>query len=122
MSTNCIRWCITYLAKALEVEQTKGKTFDIGGLDKLNYKEMMLQYSKIINKRFLKIIILPFLTPRLSSYWVELITPVKASLARPLIESLKSESVIKDNQIKKLIPIQLKAFKEAMSMTQNQNE
>ncbi len=110
------------MAKALEVEQTKGKTFDIGGLDKLNYKEMMLQYSKIINKRFLKIIILPFLTPRLSSYWVELITPVKASLARPLIESLKSESVIKDNQIKKLIPIQLKAFKEAMSMTQNQNE
>jgi uncharacterized protein YbjT (DUF2867 family) len=113
---------ITYLAKALEVEQTKGKTFDIGGLDTLNYKEMMLQYSKIINKRFLKIIILPFLTPRLSSYWVELITPVKASLARPLIESLKSESVVKDNQIKKLIPIQLKTFKEAMIMAQNQNE
>lgn len=80
---------ITYLAKALEVEQTKGKTFDIGGPDTLNYKEMMLQYSKIINKRFLKIMIIPFLTPRLSSYWVELVTPVKASLSRPLIESLK---------------------------------
>jgi uncharacterized protein YbjT (DUF2867 family) len=113
---------ITYLVKAIEVEQTKGKTFDIGGLDTLNYKEMMLQYSKIINKRFLKIIIIPFLTPRLSSYWVELITPVKASLARPLIESLKSESVVKDNQIKNLIPIPLKTFKEAMIMAQNQNE
>ena len=113
---------ITYLAKALEVEQTKGNTFDIGGPDTLNYKEMMLQYSKIINKRFLKIIIIPFLTPKLSSYWVELITPVKASLSRPLIESLKSESVVKDNQIKKLIPIQLKTFKEAMIMAQNQNE
>jgi hypothetical protein len=55
----------------------------------------------------LKVIIIPFLTPRLSSYWVEFITPVKASLARPLIESLKSESVVEDNQIKKLIPIKL---------------
>ena len=49
-------------------------------------------------------------------------TPVKASLARPLIESLKSESVVKDNQIKKLIPIPLKTFKEAMIMAKNQNE
>ena len=41
---------IRYLVKALEVDQTKGKTFDIGGPDTLNYKEMMLRYSKIINK------------------------------------------------------------------------
>jgi uncharacterized protein YbjT (DUF2867 family) len=113
---------ITYLTKALEVEQTKGKNFDIGGPDTLNYKEMMLQYSKIINKKFLKVIIIPFLTPRLSSYWVEFITPVKASLARPLIESLKSESVVKDNQIKKLIPMQLKTFEEAIIIARNQNE
>ena len=113
---------ITYLAKALEVEETKGKTFDVGGPDTLNYKEMMVQYSKIINKKFLKIIIIPFLTPRLSSYWVELITPVKASLARPLNESLKFKSVVKDNQIIKLIPIQLKNFKEAIIMARKQNE
>jgi hypothetical protein len=70
----------------------------------------------------LKIIIIPFLTPRLSSYWVKLITPVKASLARPLIDSLKFESVVKDNQIIKLIPIQLKNFKEAIIMARKQNE
>ena len=113
---------IRYLVKALEVDQTKGKTFDIGGPDTLNYKEMMLRYSKIINKKFLKVIIIPFLTPRLSSYWVEFITPVKASLARPLIESLKSESVVEDNQIKKLIPIKLKTFEEAIIIARNQNE
>ena len=79
------------------MEETKGKTFDVGGPDTINYREMMVQYSKIINKKFLKIIIIALLTPRLSSYWVELITPVKASLARPLIESLKFESVVKDS-------------------------
>ena len=70
----------------------------------------------------MKVIIIPFLTPRLSSYWVEFITPVKASLARPLIESLKSESVVEDNQIKKLIPIKLKTFEEAIIIARNQNE
>jgi uncharacterized protein YbjT (DUF2867 family) len=110
---------ITYLAKALDVKETEGQTFDIGGPDTLTYKEMMILYSKIINKKFLKIIIIPFLTPRLSSYWVELITPVKASLARPLIESLKFESVVKENQIRKLIPISLNGFKQAILMAQS---
>lgn len=114
---------ITYLSKALDVKETEGRTFDIGGPDTLSYKEMMIQYSKVIYKKFLKIVIIPFLTPRLSSYWVELITPVKASLARPLIESLKFESVVKENQIEKLIPIQLKNFNEAIIMAQReQNE
>lgn len=81
---------------------------------------MMIQYSKIINKKFLKIVIIPFLTPKLSSYWVELITPVKASLARPLIESLKFESIVKENQIRKLIPFQLKSFKESILMAQKE--
>jgi uncharacterized protein YbjT (DUF2867 family) len=109
---------ITYLSKSLDAKETEGQIFDIGGSDTLTYKEMMMQYSKIINKKFLKIIIIPFLTPKLSSYWVELITPVEASLARPLIESLKFESVVKENKIKKLIPISLKSFNEAILMAQ----
>lgn len=91
---------ITYLSKSIEVKETEEQTFDIGGPDTLSYKEMMIRYSKIINKKFLKIIIIPLLTPRLSFYWVELITPVKASLSRPLIESLKYESTVKENQIR----------------------
>ena len=62
----------------------------------------------------IKIAIIPFLTPRLSSYWVELITPVKASLARSLIDSLKHEATIRDETIKTIIPIKLKSFEQAI--------
>ena len=65
-------------------------------------------------KKSLKIIIIPFLTPRLSSYWIDLITPVKASLARPLIDSLKHEAVAHNNEIQKLIPIRLMNFEESI--------
>jgi uncharacterized protein YbjT (DUF2867 family) len=105
---------ITYLVKSIEKEETEGMEFDIGGPDTLRYIDMMRRYAKVINKKFLKIIIIPFLTPRLSSYWVELITPTKASLVRPLIESLKYEAVVRDNSIKKIIPIKLKTFEEAI--------
>ncbi len=72
-------------------------------------------YAKIIGKS-IKIIIIPFLTLRLSSYWVDLVTPVKASLARPLVESLKHESVVKDHSIEKIIPTKLKTFKESLEL------
>jgi hypothetical protein len=104
---------VTYLVKALNVEATEGRTFEIGGPDVLTYTDMMRRYAKMVN-RSIKIIIIPFLTPRLSSYWVDLITPVKASLARPLIDSLKHEATVKDDSIKKMIPIQLKNFEEAI--------
>jgi uncharacterized membrane protein len=56
----------------------------------------------------------------LSSYWVDLITPVKASLARPLIDSLKHEATVKDDTIKKLIPIRLKTFEEAIKAAEEE--
>ena len=104
---------VTYLVKAIDVKETEGRIFDIGGPDVLTYVDMMRRYTKMLNKS-IKIIIIPFLTPRLSSYWVDLITPVKASLARPLIDSLKHEARVKDDSIKKMIPIQLKNFEEAI--------
>jgi hypothetical protein len=73
-------------------------------------------------KKHIKIIIIPFLTPRLSSYWVDLITPVKASLARPLIDSLKHEATVKDDRIKKLIPIKLKTFEEAIRTAEKEEQ
>jgi hypothetical protein len=74
---------------------------------------MMKRYGKMINKS-IKIIIIPFLTPRLSSYWVDLITPLKASLARPLIDSLKHEATVKDDTIKDIIPLKLKSFEASI--------
>ncbi|MDF0679736.1 MAG: hypothetical protein P0116_02090 [Candidatus Nitrosocosmicus sp.] len=50
----------------------------------------------------------------MSSYWVDLVTPIKASLARPLIDSLKHESTVRDDSILKIIPTELKSFKESL--------
>jgi hypothetical protein len=82
---------------------------------------MMKRYAKMLNKD-IKIIIIPFLTPRLSSYWVDLITPVKASLARPLIDSLKHEATVRDETIKKLIRLKLKTFEEAIKTAEKEEQ
>jgi uncharacterized protein YbjT (DUF2867 family) len=104
---------VTYLIKSIEMKETANKDFDIGGPEILSYIDMMKRYASILNKS-VKIIIIPFLTPRLSSYWVDLITPVKASLARPLIDSLKHEAIVHDKNIQNLIPIKLKNFEESI--------
>ncbi len=104
---------VTYLIKSIEIKDTANKDFDIGGPEILSYIEMMKRYAAIL-KKSLKIVIIPFLTPRLSSYWVDLITPVKASLARPLIDSLKHEAIVHDNKIQNIIPIRLKNFEESI--------
>ncbi len=59
---------------------------------------------------------IPFLTTRLSSYWVDLITPVKASLARPLIDSLVHDTIVTDDSISKIIPLRLKSVREAIDI------
>src|SRR5687767_2957120 len=127
----CPRWVLTkcqpiavddvvqYLALCIEVKETEGKGFDIGGPEVLTYIDMMKKYAKILNKS-VRIIIIPFLTPRLSSYWVDLVTPVRASLARPLIDSLKHDATVQDNSIRQLIPIQLKSFEEAIRAARNE--
>jgi uncharacterized protein YbjT (DUF2867 family) len=127
----CPKWVLTksqpiavddvveYLVRSIETNETKSKTFDIGGPEVLTYLDMMQRYGKIL-KKSIKIIIIPFLTPRLSSYWVDLITPVKASLARPLIDSLKHEAIVKDNTIADIIPIRLKNFENSIKIARNE--
>ena len=130
----CPRWVLTksqpiavedvveYLARCINVKETEGKTFDIGGPDILTYLDMMRKYARML-KKSVHIIIIPFLTPRLSSYWLDLVTPVKASLARPLIDSLKHDATVQDGQgrlIRQLIPIQLKSFEESIQAARNE--
>jgi uncharacterized protein YbjT (DUF2867 family) len=104
---------VAYLADAVVVKATAGRTFDIGGAEKLTYLDMMKRYAEITDKT-VRIIIVPFLTPRLSSYWVDLVTPVRAALARPLIDSLKHEALVEDDSIRNLIPLKLASFEEAI--------
>jgi uncharacterized protein YbjT (DUF2867 family) len=104
---------VTYLAEAAFKEETTAKTFDIGGPDVLTYLDMIHSYAAIINKK-VRVIVVPFLTPRLSSYWVDLVTPVKASLARPLVDSLVHDATVENESIKKIIPLKLKSFENAI--------
>ena len=106
---------VFYLAECLSKPETMSEIFEIGGPDKITYEELMRIYSAYLNRN-LFVLQIPFLTTRLSSYWVDLITPVKASLARPLIDSLVHDTVVTDDKITKIIPIKLKSVREAIDI------
>lgn len=110
---------IEYLIGCMEHPETAGRTFDIGGTEKMTYEQLMRVYSAYLGKK-LFVLHIPFLTTRLSSYWVDLITPVKASLARPLIDSLVHDTIVKDDSITKIIPLPLKSVREAIHIATEQ--
>jgi uncharacterized protein YbjT (DUF2867 family) len=99
VTTRCqpigIRDVLAYLIGALSLPR-RSRIYEIGGGDVLTYREMMLRYAAI---RGLKrqIVVVPFFSPTLSSYWVHLITPIPARLARPLIKGLHNEVVVRDS-------------------------
>jgi len=104
---------IRYLIGCLHDERTVGETFDIGGPEILTYREMMERFAAIEKKRVF-IIPVPVLTPKLSSYWVWLMTPVKPSISMPLIEGLANEVVCRENRIRELIPFKLTSYDDAV--------
>ena len=104
---------VTYLAACLERPETEGRVFEIGGADVVTYEELMREYASWLGRR-LYILRIPFLTTRLSSYWVDLITPVKASLARPLVDSLVHDSVVSDRSIEEIVEIRRMGVREAI--------
>ena len=106
---------VKYLVGSMENSATSGKVFEIGGPDKMTYEKLMRVYAKFIKKNIF-IIQIPFLTTRLSSYWVDLITPVKASLARPLVDSLVHDTVVTDDKISKIIPFERKTVIESIEI------
>ena len=67
----------------------------LGGADVLTYAEMMQRYAAVAGKRKRLIVTVPVLTPKLSSYWVGFVTPVEAALARPLVEGLQAEMIVR---------------------------
>ena len=114
----CLNDVVEYLARCMEIQETAGKIFDIGGPEKVNYEQMMRIYSAILNRN-LFVLQIPFLTTKLSSYWIDLVTPVKASLARPLVESLIHDSVVHDESINKYINFELKSLHESIIIAQD---
>lgn len=102
-----VRNVLHYLIGCLECEETVGETFDIGQDQVVTYRQLMEIFAEEAGLPKRRIISLPILTPRLSSLWIHLLTPVPAVLARPLAEGLRNKVVCRDYRIRELIPQQL---------------
>ncbi|MFJ1706358.1 SDR family oxidoreductase [Kitasatospora sp. NPDC088346] len=99
-----VRDVLRYLVGAAGLPPEVNRPFDIGGPDVLTYREMMLRYARIADLPKRLIVPVPVLTPRLSSHWVGLVTPVPNSIARPLVESLRHEVVCHEHEIARYVP------------------
>ena len=98
-----IREVLDYLVAALDVPESSGRTIEIGGADVITYGDMMMTYAAVRGlRRWL--LPVPVLTPRLSSLWVNLVTPIPAAIARPLVDGLRNENIVHDNAARELFP------------------
>ena len=98
-----IRNVLDYLVATLDCPQSAGRILEIGGKDVVTYAGMMTGYARARGLKR-RLIAVPVLTPRLSSYWVHLVTPIPANIAQPLIKGLGNEVVVRDTSALDLFP------------------
>ncbi len=108
-----IRDMVNYLLGCLREPATAGLSLDVGGPDIVTYREMMEIYAKVRGLKRL-IITVPVLTPRLSTYWVNMVTPVPSGVVNPLVEGLKNEVICRENRIRELIPMKLMPLEQSI--------
>jgi uncharacterized protein YbjT (DUF2867 family) len=108
-----IRDMVLYLIGCLREPATTGLSLDVGGPEILSYRDMMEIYARVRGLKRL-IITVPVLTPRLSTYWVNMVTPVPSGIVNPLVEGLRNEVICRDNRIHELIPIELTTFEQSI--------
>jgi uncharacterized protein YbjT (DUF2867 family) len=108
-----IRDMVNYLLGCLREPATAGLSLDVGGPDIVTYRKMMEIYAKVRGLKRL-IITVPVLTPQLSTYWVNLVTPVPSGVVNPLVEGLRNEVICRENRIRELIPIKLTTLEESI--------
>lgn len=108
-----VRNVIQFLSRTLFNEYTYGQRFDIGGPDILTYKEMLLKFSKIRNLTR-SIYIMPWMTPRLSSYWLYIVTSTSHELATNLVNSMNVPIICQKNDLATILGIELLSFNEAI--------
>ncbi|MFJ9855738.1 SDR family oxidoreductase [Streptomyces sp. NPDC101150] len=99
-----VRDVLRYLVGAARMPDEVSRAFDIGGPDVVTYLDMMRHYAALSGLPRRLIVPVPVLTPRLSSYWVGLVTPVPQAIARPLTESLRYEVVCREHDIARYVP------------------
>ena len=110
-----IRDVLRYLMGVLRLDPATNRRFDIAGPDVLTYRTMMVRFAGIAGLRRRLIVPVPVLTPRLSSHWVNFVTPVPKALAQPLIESLRNSAVAHETDIRSLVPFDTMPFDEAVT-------
>lgn len=119
LNTRCqpiaIRNVIQYLSGVLLNEQTFNQSFDIGGPDVLTFKQMLLQFAQV-RKLKRHILVVPLMTPKLSSYWLYFVTSTNFSLAKNLVKSMSVEVVCQPNKLGDLFPIKLIPYNEAIEL------
>ncbi len=103
-----------YLKGCMEHPETRGKTFDIGGPDVVAYRDLFRIFAKAAGLPVPLMIPVPVLTPRLSSLWIHLVTPVPAAIAQPLTEGLSLPTLCTESRITKIIPQKLINCREAI--------
>jgi uncharacterized protein YbjT (DUF2867 family) len=105
---------IRYLVGVADRPEALGRTFEIGGPDRLSYLEMLEIASEVSGGRRVPIVKVPVLTPRLSSYWLALVTDVDVTTGRNLIDSMGTEVLVTDHSIRELVPGEPVAYDEAV--------
>ncbi|MBE7178050.1 MAG: SDR family oxidoreductase [Mucilaginibacter polytrichastri] len=110
-----IRDVLAYLQGVLGREESHDRTFDIAGPDILTFKQLILLYAKCRNLKR-RIIVVPFISPRLSSYWLYFVTSTSYSLAQNLVDSMKNESIAKDHSIEEIVPRKCLHYTEALAL------
>ena len=105
---------VRYIAGVVDNEQAIGRVFEIGGTEQLTYLEMMRVAAESMNGRAIPIVTVPVLTPRLSSYWLALVTDVDATTGRNLIDSMSHEVVVTDTSIRDVVPGEPLSYRESV--------
>ncbi|WP_028325292.1 SDR family oxidoreductase [Desulfatirhabdium butyrativorans] len=103
-----------YLAECLEKPETSGRVFDIGGPDILTYRDIIHIYAAEAGLPKRWIIPVPLVTPKLSAYWIHLVTPIPSSIAIPLTEGLSVPVICRENAIRDIIPQRLIDCRESI--------
>lgn len=104
---------VRYLVGVLDEPQAKGRVFEIGGPEVLQYVTMLRRVAKIKNRRLL-IVPVPLLSPALSSRWLALVTNVDTQAGRSLIDSMANEVVVCDDSIRSIVPFEAMGYDEAV--------
>jgi uncharacterized protein YbjT (DUF2867 family) len=107
---------LEYLAQGGERPEAAGREFQIGGPDVVTYGDLLDMMADALGKRRRPRVPVPFITPKLSSLWIGLVTPVDTGVARPLIESLASETVVTDPAPASLFDVRLIGAAEALRL------